>query len=66
MAKRLFRAKKTTEHEPVYSRSEIIEAASSFGVKPELLAGALRLSEQDELTRSEVEDLLRKFKSRKV
>lgn len=59
-------AKKVNMSEPKYSRSEILGAASSFGVKPELLAGALRLSDKEELTRVEVEDVIRKFKTRKV
>lgn len=67
MAKEKLKVKKVIDiPETMYSRSEILGAASSFGVKPEMLAGALRLSEKKELTRSEVEDLLRKFKTRKV
>ena len=52
--------------ETTYSRSEILGAASSFKVKPEMIAGALRLTDKEELTRSEVEELLRKFKAKKV
>jgi hypothetical protein len=36
--------------EPQYSRSELIEAASSFGVKPEIVAGALKLAGKDSMT----------------
>lgn len=52
--------------EVLYSRSEIIEAAYSLGELPETIAGALSLSEKDELSRSEVEQLIKKFKTRKV
>lgn len=49
-----------------YSRSEIIGAASSFGESQEVIAGALRIVNKEELTRSEVENAIRKFKTRKV
>lgn len=58
---------KTTKiQETKYSRSEIIGAASSFGVMPELLAGALSLVKGDEFTRKEVEKAIDSFKKRKV
>ena len=37
----------------VYSRSELIAAASSFGVKPEVMAGALKLAGKDTMSKSE-------------
>lgn len=52
--------------ETKYSRSEIIGAASSFGESQEVIAGALRLANKEELTRSEIESAIRKFKTRKV
>lgn len=52
--------------ETKYSRAEIFEAASSFGESQEVVAGALRLANKDELTRSEIEGAIRKFKTRKV
>lgn len=60
------KTKKVNVHETKYSRSEIIGAASSFGVMPEVMAGALRLANKDELTRSEAEEAIKAFKERKV
>ncbi len=54
------------EQETVYSRDEIIAAAFSFGVKPEVVAGALRLVGKDSLTRAEVEKAIETFLERKV
>lgn len=54
------------EQEPVYSRDELIAAASSFGVKPEVVAGALRLAGKDSLTRAEAEKAIKTFLERKV
>lgn len=50
----------------LYSRSEILGAASSFGVNRELLAGALSLSDEKDLSKSDVNGLIKKFKERKV
>lgn len=52
--------------ETLYSRREILDAASSFGVKQELLAGALSLSNKEDLSKSEVNNLIKNFKERKV
>lgn len=52
--------------EPVYSRDELIAAASSFGVKPEVVAGALRLAGKDSMTRAEAEKAIKAFLERKV
>lgn len=54
------------EQEPVYSCDELIAAASSFGVKPEVVAGALRLAGKDSLTRAEAEKAIKIFLERKV
>lgn len=59
--------KVTIQKQPdvLYSRSEIIAAASSFGVKPEVIAGALALAGKDEMTRKEAEDAVKRFLERK-
>lgn len=49
-----------------YSRSELIAAASSFGVKPEVMAGALKLAGKDTMTKSEAEKAVKNFLERKV
>lgn len=58
--------KKKESNEPVYSRDELIAAASSFGVKPEVVAGALRLAGKDVMTKTEVEKAIKAFLERKV
>ena len=52
--------------EPVYSRDELIAAASSFGVKPEVMAGALKLAGKDSMTKAEAEKAVKDFLERKV
>ena len=52
--------------EPVYSRGELIAAASSFGVKPEVIAGALKLAGKDTMTKAEAEKAIKDFLKRKV
>lgn len=52
--------------DPVYSRDELIAAASAFGVKPEVVAGALRLAGKDVMTKTEAEKAIRTFLERKV
>ena len=49
-----------------YSHSELIEAASSFGVKPEVMAGALKLAGKDTMTKAEAEKAIKDFLKRKV
>ena len=60
--------KKVTVQQPEarYSRSELIAAASSFGVKPEVVAGALKLAGKDSMTKADVEKAIKKFLERKV
>lgn len=58
--------KKRNKVESRYTHAEILEAASSFGEMPETVAGALRMTDKSELTRSDVNDLIQKFKARKV
>lgn len=52
--------------EPVYSRDELIAAAYSFGVKPEVMAGAIKLVGKDKMTRNEAERALKRFRKREV
>jgi hypothetical protein len=56
----------TQQQEPVYSREELIAAASSFGVKPEVVAGALRLTGKDAMTKAEAKKAIKAFLERKV
>ena len=55
-----------TSPEPTYSRAEIMAAAFSFGVKPEVMAGALRMVSKDRLTKLEILRAIEQFKQRKV
>jgi hypothetical protein len=57
---------RVSQSEPTYSRAEIMAAASSFGVKPEVIAGALRLVKKDRLTKNEIHEAIEQFKKRKV
>lgn len=50
----------------VYSRSELIAAASSFGVKPEVVAGALKMVAKDCMTKAEAKEAIKAFLERKV
>lgn len=52
--------------ESKFNRAEVMKAADSFGVSTELMAGALRLAGKEELTRSEVEQAIHQFKTRRV
>jgi len=59
--------KTETKSRTVYSRSELIEAASSsFGVKPEVIAGALRLAGKESMTKAEAERAIKSFLQRRV
>ena len=60
--------KRVTVQQPEarYSRSELIAAASSFGVKPEVVAGALKLAGKDTITKAEAEKAIKDFLKRKV
>jgi len=49
-----------------YGRSELIEAASSFGVKPEVVAGALKLAGKESMTKAEAGKAIKAFLERKV
>ena len=52
--------------ESVYNRSELIDASFSFGVKPEVMAGALKLAGKDMMTKSEAEKAIKLYLERKV
>lgn len=55
-----------SEPEAKYSCNELIGAAVSFGVKPEVMTGALRLAGKDEMTKKEAQAAIKKFLERKV
>lgn len=57
---------KKEPQESIYSRNELIMAASSFGVKPEVMAGALKLASKDELTKNEAKEAVKMYLERKV
>lgn len=57
---------KKKQPDAVYSRSELIEAASSFGVKPETMAGAIKLAGKNKMTKTEVQAAVKKYLERKV
>ena len=58
--------KVTIQKQVLYSRSELIAAASSFGVKPEVMAGALKLAGKDTMTKEEAKRAIKKYMERKV
>jgi len=51
--------------ESKYSREELLNNASAFGVMPEVVAGALALVGGDEMTKAEMESAIKKFLERK-
>jgi len=54
------------QSEARYGRNELIDAASSFDVKPEVVAGALKLAGKDTMTKTEAEKAIKDFLKRKV
>ena len=54
------------QDESVYSRDELLAAAVSFGVKPEVVAGAMRLAGKNAMTRAEAEAAIKTFLERMV
>ncbi len=56
----------TKEPEAVYGRDELMAAAASFGVKAEVVAGALKLAGRDAMTRKEAEAAIKRFMEREV
>lgn len=54
------------QREPTYTREELIAGAAAFGVRPEIMAGALRLAGRDRLTRAEAEQAVKTYLMREV
>lgn len=54
------------EPEAIYGRDELVAAAASFGVKAEVVAGALRLAGRSAMTRREAEAAIKSFLERQV
>lgn len=52
--------------ETLYTREEIEASPSTFEVRAEVLAGALRLLEGDKFSKRQVEKAVQDFKKRKV
>lgn len=52
--------------EPLYSYEDLVNACSTFKVKPEVIAGALKLIRKQQVTKAEAEEAIRKFLERKV
>ena len=52
--------------EAIYTRDELLAAAASFGVRTEVVAGALRLAGRETMTRREAETAIRRFLVREV
>lgn len=50
----------------VYTREELMENAAALGVKPEIVAGALRLVGKNTLTKAEAEQAIKAFLQREV
>lgn len=52
----------------VYSRADLMAAASAFGVSPDVMAGALRAAEigEDGATKADAEKAVATFSERKV
>ena len=63
---RMIRTTAVQQPEACYNRDELIAAASSFGVKPEVMAGALKLAGKDTMTKAEAEKAVKDFLERKV
>ncbi len=60
-------SEKVLQKEPLYNRSELIKAAPfSFGVKPEVVAGALKFTGKDSMTKAEAEKAIKNFLKRRV
>lgn len=59
-------SKKQTSGVVTYTREELIAGSAGFGVKPEVMAGALRLAGRDRLTRAEAEQAVKTYLKREV
>ena len=59
--------KKAAAQESRYPKSVLIENAKAiFGVKPEVVIGALHGNEREELTKTEVKEAINKFLNKKL
>jgi len=52
--------------ETIYSRVELLENSAVFGVKPEVMAGALKLAGKDSMTKNDAQTAVRIFLERRV
>lgn len=52
--------------ETLFSREEILASPSAFGVRSEVLAGALTLVKGEKMTRQQVSQAIDKFRKREV
>ncbi|KFN07250.1 MULTISPECIES: hypothetical protein [Paenibacillus] len=52
--------------EPAYTKTEILAAAHVFGVTVDVMAGALRRVDKEQLTRAEIEKAIQNFKGKQV
>lgn len=60
------RQSRQASNETQYSRDDLIAGAAAFGVRPEVVAGALRLAGRDRMSRREAEEAIRRFLKREV
>ena len=52
---------KKERQEPTYTRAELMAGSGRFGVRPEVVAGALKLAGKSEMTLSEAERAIQTF-----
>lgn len=57
--------KKPLKQEAVYTRAELMVGASRFGVKPEVVAGAIKLTGKESMTITEAESAVKRFLAQK-
>lgn len=57
---------KVVSVEPTYTYQELIKQSHALGERPEVLAGALLPSGKKEFTKTEVQSLLKQFKTKDV
>lgn len=58
--------RKSKQAKPTYTREELIAASIAFGVKPEVMAGALRLAGKQKYTKDEAIQAVRAYLERRV
>lgn len=54
------------KQEQAYSYEELLLASASFGVKTEVVAGAIKLANKTTMTRAETEEAIKDFLERQV